>query len=321
MADRISSLDPGYETGDLSVYPEALDSKDTLYEVKNNAETALSQSLTFNGKFVLVDDTSAFPDKGLIRVGTELIYYNEKATGIFKDLKRGFAGSVQNQWNKGVAVKMTVEAETHNAVKDAVLNIEEYVGLQDNPDDESLHGILQAQEKRFLAPRPVFRGVPLKGPPALKVRFQNFSNKEAVRFLWDFGDGGVSTDVNPTHTYLAEGVFTVQLKMITSLGGQGVVTKSGYVTVDKDEKLPLMYVQPEMGTTATTFTLVDQTDGDIVTRHWIFDDGNKVTVEDPDIHTITHTYAMAGTYVPTLLVVFADQRIAKVELPRSIIVS
>lgn len=321
MADRISSLDAGYTTGDLSVYPEALDSKETLYEVKNNAETVLSQSLTFNSRFVLVDDTTAFPDKGLIRIGTELIYYNEKATGIFKDLKRGFAGSIQNQWSKGVPVKMTVEAETHNSVKDAILNIEGYVGLKENPDDESLHGILEAQERRFLAPRPIFRGIPLKGPPPLKVRFQNFSNKEAVRFLWDFGDGGVSTDTNPTHTYLTEGIFTVQLKMITSLGGQGVVTKSGYVIVDKDEKLPLVYVQPEMGTTATTFTFIDQTDGDIITRHWIFDDGVKVTVEDPDVHTITHTYAAAGTYEPSLLVVFSDQRIAKIELIRSIVVT
>lgn len=321
MADRISSLDSGYTTGDLSVFPDALDSSETLYEVANNAETALSQSLTFNAKFVLVEDTSAFPEKGIIRIGTEAIYYNEKATGIFKDLKRGFAGSVQNQWAKGTPVVMTVDAEPHNAVKDAIINIENYVGLDNDPDDESLNGILKTQERRFLAPRPIFRGLPVYGPPPLKVRFQNFSNREAVRFLWDFGDGSVSQEVNPTHTYLNEGVYTVQLKMITSLGGTGIVTKSEYVTVSNEEQLPLMYVTPEMGTTATTFTFIDQTDGDIITRHWIFDDGVKTTVDDPDIHTITHTYSAAGTYDPTLLVVFSDQRIVTVSLPRSIVVA
>src|SRR5688572_29706922 len=100
MADKLASTDPGYTSGDLSVYPDALDDTDTLYSARNNAETVLIQSLSFTGKFVLVSDTSLFPDKGLIRVGTDLIYYREKATGAFKDLTRGFAGSRQQQWPK-----------------------------------------------------------------------------------------------------------------------------------------------------------------------------------------------------------------------------
>lgn len=319
--DRISTLDPGYVDGDLSVYPLALDSSETLYSASNNATTVLSQSLSFNAKFILVSDTSSFPTKGLIRVGTELIYYEEKATGVFKTLLRGFAGSQQNQWPKGTRVAHSVEAQPHNAIKDAILNIEEYVGLRENPADDSLNGILKAQENRFLAPKPIFRGIPLKGPPPLKVRFQNFSNRDAVRFLWDFGDGGVATDVNPTHTYLSEGVFTVQLRMVTTLGGQGVVSKVGYVVVNNDEKPPFMYVTPEMGTTSTVFTFIDQTDGEIISRHWIFDDGERETIEDPDIHSVTHQYTTAGEYDPTLLVVFSDLRFARVNLAERIVIA
>ncbi len=318
MTDRISSLDKGYKTGDLSIYPQAIDSSDTLYEVKNNAETVLSQSLNFNGKFIIVDDTSRFSDKGLIRIGTELIYYNMKSAGIFKDLKRGFAGSVQNQWGKGTKVTMTVDAESHNAVKDAVLNIEKYLGVVDTNDANSLNGILSAQEKRFLAPKPIFRGIPVIGAPPLKVRFQNFSNKDAVRFFWDFGDGGFSDEVNPTHVYTSEGVYTVLLKMITSLGGYGSVIKVGYVTVSLAEQLPFMYAQPEMGNTSTSFEFIDQTSGEIITRYWIFGDGKKLTVEDPDVHTCHHTYTIPGSYDPVLLIVFSDQRVVKVKLSKSI---
>lgn len=321
MAEKISSLDSGYESGNLSIFPEAVDSADTLYTVRNNAETTLTQSLAFTGKFIVVGDTSPFPDKGLIRVGTELIYYAEKATGTFKTLIRGFAGSKQNQWPKGTRVAHSVEAEPHNAIKDAIINMEDYAGLETDPAADSLNGILKAQENRFLAPKPIFRGIPLKGPPPLQVRFQNFSNREAVRFLWDFGDGGVSTEINPTHVYLAEGVYTVQLRMVTIQGGQGVVTKTGYVLVDENESPPFIYVTPEMGTTSTTFTFVDQTDGDIVTRHWIFDDGDRETVDDPDVHTITHQYTTADEYDPTLLVVFADTRLTRVNLVAPIIVS
>ena len=67
---RISSLDVGYETGDLSVYPEALDDKEILYEAKNNAKTTLKQALSYNAKFIIVDDASSFPEKGLIRIGS-----------------------------------------------------------------------------------------------------------------------------------------------------------------------------------------------------------------------------------------------------------
>ncbi len=41
----------------------------------------------------------------------------------------------------------------------------------------------------------------------------NFKNKSvnATTFAWDFGDGGVSTDRNPTHVYLNPGTYTVTL--------------------------------------------------------------------------------------------------------------
>lgn len=321
MASRISSLDKGYLPGDLSVYPNALDSSSNLYIVANNAETTLSQALTYNGQTIVVDSTTGFPSQGLIRVGTELVYYGSLSVGVFQNLVRGFAGSRQSQWPQGTAVTNSVEAEPHNSIKDAIINIESYVGLKSNPSSTSLNGILTAQENRFLSPRPIFKAMPISGPPPLKVRFQNFSNTSAVKFLWDFGDGGVSTDVSPTHTYLNEGIFTVQLRTVTSLKGQGVTTKSGYITVSNAQKPPLMYTTPSMGTTATTFTFIDQTDGQIVSRHWIFGDGAVLDVNDPDIHTATYQYSTPGTYTPTLLVVFSDGTQVAVNSSQSIIVT
>jgi len=52
MVDRISASDDGYSTGDLSVFPEAIDTKETLYEVSNNAVTVLKQTLNYNSKVV-----------------------------------------------------------------------------------------------------------------------------------------------------------------------------------------------------------------------------------------------------------------------------
>lgn len=332
---RISSLDTGYVSGNLSVYPEARDNWETLYRATNNAETVLKQSLTYSGKFLVVEDTSKFPDNGLLRVGppagkpgaAELIAYESKTASTFNTLQRGFAGSRQNQWQAGSSVTGGVMAEHHNAVKDALIQIENNLGLKDFPAEESLNGILKAQEVRFLAPKPLFRAFPTKGAPPHKVTFQNFSGGEAVRFLWDFGDGSQSVEQNPTHIYQTEGAYTVRLNLITSTGAQGVATKSNYITVSNDEKVPFFYVSPVTGysvqtaaamtlggnpTDPTSFQFVDQTDGTVVNRYWVFDDGESEAVDNPNSHTTTHQYATPGVYEPSLLVVFASQQLKRV---------
>ena len=106
MTDRISSLDDGYTTGDLSLFPEALDDKHVLFEATNNSFVFLKQTLTYNGKIIIVEDTSSFPEKGELRIGPlpgeageyELVYYDKKTSNTFQKLKRGYAGSKINYW-------------------------------------------------------------------------------------------------------------------------------------------------------------------------------------------------------------------------------
>lgn len=340
---RISSLDAGYLPGMLSVYPEAKDSKDTLYEAKNNAITILKQSVTYSGKIFVANDASGFPDAGLIRIGpppgqpgsAELVYYGKKTNTTFQSLLRGFAGSRQNQWPAGSWVTNAVMAEHHNAVKDAIIQIQKNLGLLDFPEAESLNGILKELEIRFLAPRPLFRAFPLKGPSPLKVKFQNFSGGEPLRFLWDFGDGGTSVDESPVHLYQAEGLYTVKLNMITSTGAQGIATKSNYISVNDDEKTPFFYALPTLGysvdtaaartlagnpTSPTTFTLVDQTDGRISERFWSLDDGTSTNETDPNIHTLQHQYQKPGVYEPSLLVIFSSSQLKRSFLTEKITV-
>lgn len=340
MADKISSLDLGYRTGDLSVFPEAIDDNETLYEASNNSSVLLKQTLSFNSKAIIVEDTTGFPDKGQLRVGPapgtpgeyELIYYDKRTKNTFQDLVRGFSGSNPNIWKAGQAyVSNTVFSDHHNSIKDAIINIEVDLGLKENPDPESLNGILKSQEVRFLAPKPLFRSFPIKGPPPLKVRFQNFTTGHIARFLWDFGDGGTSLEKSPTHTYVAEGVYTIKLNVVTTTGAQGIATKLGYITVDSNEAQPFFYVDsvdnPYSVKTATSlsanpkeFRFVDQSDGDIVQRNWIFGDGTTYTEEDPDVHEITHIYQEPGEYVVTELIQFDTGRLKRVELPTPLVV-
>jgi hypothetical protein len=340
MASKLSSVDDGYVSGQLSIYPEALDDFETLYKATNNAKVPLKQTLTYNGIRIIVEDTSAFPANGIIRVGPdigiagdfEMIYYAKKTKSTFEDLLRGFAGSRQGNWVSGTNfVSNSVSSEHHDSIKDALLNMEKDTGLKIAPDPESLNGILTAQEIRFLAPKPLFRAFPIKGPPPLTVRFQNFSTGHIIRYLWDFGDGGTSLERSPIHTYVTEGKFTIKLNIVTSTGAQGIATKIAYVEVNVDESLPFFYVDSisnpysvktasELHIDPKEFIFVDQTDGDIVRRNWVFGDGVSFTQQDPDVHDATHIYDEPGEYAVTELIEFANGRLKPISLPEPIIV-
>lgn len=327
---RVSTLDPDYITGGLSKFPESTDDKDSLYEVANNAETKLRSSLAYNGKMIIVESTEGFPEKGLIRIGpapgnsgaAELVYYDSKTKETFKDLSRGFAGSRQNQWPAGSWVVNSVMAEPHNAIKDAIINMENYLGLESAPEAGSLNYRLKLLEAKFLSPKPSFRAFPKKGFPGATIRFQNFSDGDIVRYLWEFGDGTQSSEKNPIHTYSSEGIFTVKLSIITSTGGQGTCTKRDYVKISLEEKNSFFYVDQTEGNSIssgnpTNFRFVDQTDNGLIPikqRFWIFGDGVNEVAENPNEHEITHKYQNPGIYEPSLLVVFANETLKKVYL-------
>jgi PKD repeat protein len=319
MIQRVSSLDRGYETGQLSLFPDALDDKDSLYEVKNNAETKLTIGLSYSGKKIVVESTNAFPAKGLLRIGpepgksgeAELVYYDLKTETTFKNLIRGFAGSKQGQWPAGSWATNAVTAEPHNAIKDALINIQREMGLFKNPLEGSLHKRIKNLEAKFYSPRALFRTYPKKAKPGQPIRFQNFSEGDVVRHLWDFGDGGQSVEKNPTYTYSAEGIYTVRLHIITSSGAQGISTKKNYLTISNEENQSWFYTKKISG---LTYRFIDQTDGDVLQRYWVFGDGNNYVQTNQDIHEHIHTYENPGLYQPSLLVNFAGDRIKRVFL-------
>ena len=62
----------------------------------------------------------------------------------------------------------------------------------------------------------------------MDVAFTN-SSKDADTYAWDFGDGGSSAEMNPVHTYAANGDYSVSLTA-TGEGGEDMMTQT--VTID-----------------------------------------------------------------------------------------
>jgi hypothetical protein len=65
-----------------------------------------------------------------------------------------------------------------------------------------------------------FTASPTRGTHPLTVSFTNTtSGGSGITYLWNFGDGTTSTDVNPMHTYSTKGIYTVTL---TATGPSGL---------------------------------------------------------------------------------------------------
>jgi PKD repeat protein len=65
------------------------------------------------------------------------------------------------------------------------------------------------------------------------VSFKNISVGVVDDYIWLFGDGESSTEVSPTHRYLAPGTYTVTLRAINK---QGEGSFQDQVTIDAGEK-------------------------------------------------------------------------------------
>jgi len=77
------------------------------------------------------------------------------------------------------------------------------------------------------APTISFSFTPTTGAAPLNVTFTP-SDTSFISYAWDFGDGGTSTDIAPTHTYLTGGTFHASLTVVTP---SATITASGDVLV------------------------------------------------------------------------------------------
>jgi PKD repeat protein len=71
-------------------------------------------------------------------------------------------------------------------------------------------------------PRSDFRADPMSGPAPLAVHFSNRSADPDGDFMvstWDFGDGTISNEPSPTHTYTSAGDYLVTLEVSDGRGG------------------------------------------------------------------------------------------------------
>ncbi len=152
-----------------------------------------------------------------------------------------------------------------------------------------------------IAPNPPtadFTGTPTTILERESVTFTN-NSQYAATYLWNFGDGETSTEMNPVHTYMTPGTYTVTLRVENTLGND-TKTRTNYITVNPNTNPPVAdFVASEtevyMG---ATVTFTDLTENIPTSWEWTFEGGTPATSteQNPSV-----SYDEPGEYTVTLV--------------------
>ncbi|WP_306452327.1 PKD domain-containing protein [Foetidibacter luteolus] len=126
------------------------------------------------------------------------------------------------------------------------------------------------------------------------VGFTNLSEGLDLTYKWYYGNGKQGTTKNPGHTYAAEGIYTVALKVTDRFGCTDSITKANIVTIsnpraaftvtDTFATCPPLLIEPV--NTSSGYSSVS----------WNFADGNTSDVYEPE-----HLFPQGGDYKVTLV--------------------
>lgn len=139
----------------------------------------------------------------------------------------------------------------------------------------------------------------IEGCTPVSITFDDEStinaNYSIGSYLWDFGDGNISTEASPTHTYVTSGNFDVSLVTTTAVAGCADTLSfselmSIYLTPQAD-----FTTRPSVATMLDPRIRFNNTSIDATAYEWSFGDGNTSSLADP-----VNEYPLDGTYTVEL---------------------
>ncbi|MEP7164931.1 MAG: PKD domain-containing protein [Ferruginibacter sp.] len=131
--------------------------------------------------------------------------------------------------------------------------------------------------------------------PGRNILFLNSSTGSGLIYHWNFGDGSISINANPTHAYAANGVYTVKLMIIDQYGCTDSITRTNYISIVTP--LANFTVSDSVGTCPPLIVTFTNTSLNYTTQSWDFGDGTSSLVANP-----SHFYNTPGIFQAVLTV-------------------
>lgn len=140
---------------------------------------------------------------------------------------------------------------------------------------------------------------PGSGPPPLAVAFSGTGSGgfPPYGYAWNFGDGGTSSQQNPSHTYTQPGAYTASLTVTDSQGFTATSASVAIAVADPLSVTASASVTSGNAPLAVAFTATVAGGLPPYTFLWNFGSGQTSTQQNP-----TFTFGAAGTYPVTLVV-------------------
>ncbi len=112
--------------------------------------------------------------------------------------------------------------------------------------------------------------------------------------MWNFGDGGTSTDVSPTHLYSSAGTYTISLLVIDSATCNITDSTSSTITVYNNPKAAFT-ATPQPPVTNTPISFTNLSSPDAVHFKWLFGNGDSLITDSRNViqydgYDATNTY-------------------------------
>lgn len=124
------------------------------------------------------------------------------------------------------------------------------------------------------------------------VSFTNTSSN-ATSYMWEFGDGGTSTEVNPSHTYTEDGTYTVTLSATNDCGTTIYEETITIVTVP----VAAFTFNSNVGCAPLVVDFANTSSDNATDYFWEFEGGTPATSTEKDPVV---TWNTPGTYTVTL---------------------
>jgi len=169
---------------------------------------------------------------------------------------------------------------------------------------EVIHGTYSIGGTANAPPKANFTISPANPKVSDTVQFTDASGDpdgSIVSWTWEFGDGGSSTEKNPTHQYANPGTFTVKLTVTDNNGATDTISKpiKIFEATVQPPKAAFSFspASPKPGESVKFTDKSTDPDGRVASWSWDFGDGANSTEQNP-----THTYANAGSFTVKLTV-------------------
>ncbi len=120
------------------------------------------------------------------------------------------------------------------------------------------------------------------------------SSDGSTDFIWDFGDGNTSTDIEPTHHFIQDGFYTITL-IATQTNGCPNDTAIAQVNVFPVPESAFTFAKSDICGAPMDVTFSNQSIGGL-DYGWTFGDGQQSDLLSP-----THTFSQAGIYQAQLI--------------------